>query len=302
MAARGKERHPHFPLARPLGIEEAHKRICGVPAIQEGAIGYVPSFLALLGLPHTEPITSVYERDGGRRQLRIVSDPALGVPYGHVARIWLIWISTRIVQTKSRCIDLAPSQSAFFRSLGIRGSRGDGGSIVRYANQLDRLCRSLFIEINRADSPPKFENHLVARKGPLFGECLRNGSADLVLGQLLVPEEYFLECTQHAVPIDLRAVAATRSTVRLDLYMFLTYRLNSLRRPVRLPWSALLAQIGIQPPEGNAAALRSATARLRPALRDVLLLYPEARVQMTETGVELRPSPPAVPRREQRCG
>jgi hypothetical protein len=61
---------------------------------------------------------------------------------------------------------------------------------------------------------------------------------------------------QHAVPIDLRAVAATRSTVRLDLYMFLTYRLNSLRRPVRLPWSALLAQIGIQPPEGNAAALK----------------------------------------------
>jgi hypothetical protein len=44
MAARDKERHPHFPLARPLGIEEAHKRICGVPAIQEGAIGYVPSF------------------------------------------------------------------------------------------------------------------------------------------------------------------------------------------------------------------------------------------------------------------
>jgi hypothetical protein len=45
-------------------------------------------------------VTSVYERDGGRRQLRIVSDPALGVPYGHVARIWLIWISTRIVQKK----------------------------------------------------------------------------------------------------------------------------------------------------------------------------------------------------------
>ena len=61
MAARDKERHPHFPLARPLGIEEAHKRICGVPAIQEGAIGYVPSFLALLGLPHTEPVTSVYD-------------------------------------------------------------------------------------------------------------------------------------------------------------------------------------------------------------------------------------------------
>jgi hypothetical protein len=105
---------------------------------------------------------------------------------------------------------------------------------------------------------------------------------------------------QHAVPIDLRAVAATRSTVRLDLYMFLTYRLNSLRRPVRLPWSALLAQIGIQPPEGNAAALRAPPACGR--LRDVLLLYPGARVQMTETGVELRPSPPAVPRREQRCG
>ena len=111
-----------------------------------------------------------------------------------------------------------------------------------------------------------------------------------------------MECTQHAVPIDLRAVAATRSTVRLDLYLFLTYRLNSLRRPLRLPWSTLLAQIGIQPPVGNAAALRSATARLRPALRDVLLLYPQARVEMTATGVELRPSPPAVPRRGPSCG
>jgi hypothetical protein len=257
--------------------------------------------LALLGLPHTEPTTSVYERDGGLRRLRIVSDPTLGVPYGHVARLWLIWISTRIVQLKSRCIDLAPSQSAFFRSLGIRGSRGDSGSVGRYADQLDRLCRSLFIDIDRTRLPTTIENRLVVNKAPLFGESMRAGPADLLLGQLLVPEDYFKECIQHAVPIDLRAVAATRSTVRLDLYLFLTYRLNSLRRPLRLPWSALLAQIGIQPPEGNTAALRSASARVRQALCDVLLLYPEARVQMTATGVELRPSPPAVPRREQRC-
>lgn len=301
-AARENRRHAPYPLARPLELFEAHEQIRTVSALRAGAIGYLPSTLALLSIPHLGSADAVYERDGGRMKLRVVADPTFGLPHGRAARILLIWLTTRAVQTQAPVIDLGLSQSAFFRALGIPGSRGANGSITRYADQLDKLFHSLFTITNLNQSPATFHNYLLAARGPLFGRASRLHAGSLLLGDLHLNHDFFLECVTHGVPIDLRAVRALRSTIALDLYIFLTYRLRILKRPLRLSWPALMAQLGISPPLGNAAALRAATTRLKASLQEVLLVYPRAMVRYDAQSVELSGSPPPISVKDASCG
>lgn len=294
MSDRKERGQTSYPIARPMSLHDACVRIRDVPAINDGAIGYLPSALALLSMPHIRPKGMFYKRDGGLRQLHITADQRFGLPYGRVARLLLIWLATTAVQSQSPHIDMGRSQSAFFRSLGITGSRGQNGTITRYADQLDRLFHCHFTVTNFHPTSATFQNHLLASSGPIFGSAWRNGDRDLLCGPIHLNHDFFAECLEHAVPIDLRAVCALQSTIGLDLYIFLTYRLRSLRKPLRLSWATMLSQIGYCPSGDNPSAARTAKARLKKAFWDVLTLYPQARVTHDDHGVELRRSPASV--------
>ena len=49
----------------------------------------------------------------------------------------------------------------------------------------------------------------------------------------------------------LRVLKALRSPMAIDLYCWLTYRNSYLRKPCRIPWAALAAQLGADYSEGK---------------------------------------------------
>ena len=61
-------------------------------------------------------------------------------------------------------------------------------------------------------------------------------------------EKFFKEIIRHPVPLDLHVLKAMkRSSLGLDLYLWLTYRTFPLKAPMRLSWKALYRQFGVDP-------------------------------------------------------
>ena len=59
------------------------------------------------------------------------------LPFGHLPRLLMAWISTEAVRTQNRVLVLGDSLSDFMRELGIYSS--DGKAYTRLRNQMDRL-------------------------------------------------------------------------------------------------------------------------------------------------------------------
>ena len=70
--------------------------------------------------------------------------------------------------------------------------------------------------------------------------------------QIELGEKFFHEILQHPVPLDLNILKALkRSSLGLDLYLWLTYRTFTLRHPLRLSWARLYRQFGAEPARAN---------------------------------------------------
>jgi Plasmid encoded RepA protein len=114
-----------------------------------------------------------------------------------------------------------------------------------------------------------------------FVECVR------------LSETFYQQLQAHPVSVDKASVMAIRnSSMALDLYMWLAYRLHSLESEKAISWAALKGQFG-----GGVSAMRNFKPLFNENLQLALGVYRTANVVTTPSGVLLRPSPPPVPQR-----
>jgi hypothetical protein len=106
-------------------------------------------------------------------------------------------------------------------------------------------------------------------------------------------QEFFDSLMGTAVPLEHGAIAKlTHSALALDLYTWLAHRLYRVRRGgSRVSWAALQEQFG-----GEYADRKDFKREMKRRLRDVLEVYPDAKVEEVEGGLMLRASPPPIPR------
>jgi hypothetical protein len=77
----------------------------------------------------------------------------------------------------------------------------------------------------------------------------------------------------------------------LDLYVWLAWRLHTIPKPTSISWTAIHAQFG-----AGFDKLFHFKPRFSEALAAAVAAYPEARVELGEQGITLRPSRPPVAR------
>lgn len=75
----------------------------------------------------------------------------------------------------------------------------------------------------------------------------------------------------------------------LDIYMWLTYRMSTLKEPTLIRWPVLRAQFG-----ADFGQTRVFKHRFLRQLKSVLVVYPEAKLEETSGGLLLKPSPSHV--------
>ena len=262
-------------------------------------VGFMVRLLALCTLPRTDPGTLThYVRRNGRYALVVIAGgPEPRLPFGVLPRLLLAWICTEVVRTRSRRLVLGRSLAEFMRRLGVQSSDSAGryGIRTRLREQMTRLFRAS-IELTQ-DLPEGV--HTVADRvttdmrlwwSPRRFDEPVSWDSTIVLGH-----DLFNEILAAPVPIDLHVLRELRrSSLGLDLYLWLTYRLFRLDRPLRLTWRQVYRQFARRPEPQLRQSVKDFRKDALRELGKIRVAWPQLRYSTPKGFLVLRPSPPRV--------
>ena len=234
-------------------------------------LGFMARLLALCSLPRTNPGNRTqYVRRNGPYTLVMSCTSTAKLPYGNIPRLLLAYITTEAVRTQSRILVLEDSLSAFMRKLGIYSTSGKGHTRLR--NQMDRLFHASVTLTYEDEQSRRYMTSAITDAGEFWWNPKRPDDRSLWESKIELGEKFFEETIRHPVPIDMNILKAMkRSSLGLDLYLWLTYRTFALTRTLRLPWRQLYRQFGADPSKANdkftVRDFRTNTVRPHAALR-----------------------------------
>jgi hypothetical protein len=260
-----------------------------------GALGYMARVMVQATLPHRNTPGTEYRRTNGHLTLTILSPSVTGLPYGTYPRLLLSWLTSEAVRTRSPELVLGPTLSGFMNELGLIPAGGRWGPIGRLRDQMRRLFSStVSCHVNVPDEDQEV-GFRVALQYRLWWDPRRPEQAALWMSTVTLSHDFYKEIIDRPVPVDLRALhALKRSPMALDLYCWLTYRLSYLTKRTEIPWEALQYQFGAGYPLTSQGTRDFRKKALR-HLREILVVYPAAKVDHGTHGLVLRPSRPHVP-------
>lgn len=265
----------------------------------DGPILYQHSVLCQTCLPYRDPgDVRLWQRKNGVVRLEVQAGRAyngeefvdVGLPYGPKPRLVLYHLNAEALRTQSPYIELEDSLTAFVkRTLGL----DTGGRNIRTVkDQLTRLSASDFrIGTRTADGGA------VTLKGTViegFELWVTRDPRQRVLwpSTIQFSERYFQSLMKHAVPLNETAVARlSHSAMGLDIYTWLAQRLHRVEpgKAALVPWVSLHEQFG----QGY-ALIRQFRAAFKHALRQVKVVYPEAKFDLAAGGLKLWHSLPPI--------
>ena len=267
-------------------------------------IAYQHTVLCQTCLPYRNPGNEVREwsREQGKVSLLVEAGKAkhpdtgkwvqLGLPYGTKPRLILAHLNSQALKTGSPRIDMDKSLTAFVRR--IQGRSPTGPEIRAFKDQLSRLSAAMIhIAVSKEGRAIQVDSKIVTAFELWFPK--EDKQPVLWPATVHLSLDYFNSLQNHAVPLDLRALAAlAHSSMGLDIYSWLAQRLHRVPegRPQFVSWEAIKEQFG--PEFGRMMDFKR---KFRDSMRQVLSQYPAAHVEEDTHGLILRNSLPPVPKR-----
>ena len=232
-------------------------------------------------------------------------DVYVGLPYGPKARLLCVYLASEVKHPArakdDRTIHFGKITN-WLTEAGVRPTGGANGSIQATKQQLVRLAFATFT-MTFASRDAK-DGDWFHREGLIESGCLAPGDiekfADGDYGRLGWPDHVtlthnaFQRMREQAIPIATqRLTPLADNAAALDFFVWLSYRLPRIPEgdDILASWGALCHQFG------DAAYPSTFRRAYEDSLRQALAAYPEANVDITDEGLVLRRSDPAVPRR-----
>ena len=239
--------HAHAPQARHhfTRLDQVDQLVGASEA--DADLGFMARLLALCSLPRTNPGNRLqYVRRNGPYTLYMQALGGARLPYGNLPRLLLAWVSTEAVRTQNPVLVLGDSLSEFMRKLGIYSTSGDVHTRLR--NQMARLFHAAVSVVYEGEQMKASMSSLVAERTEFWWDPKRPDDRTLWESKIELGYKFFQEIIRHPVPLDLNILKALkRSSLGLDLYLWLVYRTFTLQRPLRLSWKVLYRQFGADP-------------------------------------------------------
>ena len=212
--------------------------------------GFMARMMALCSLPRTNPGDRLqYVRRNGPYKLGMTAGIDNKLPYGNFPRLLLAWLCTEAVRTQNRVLVLGSSLSDFMDKLGMAPV---GGARTRLRNQMERLFNAHVSLIYEDERGKATVNSLIADSTAFWWNPKRPDQPSLWDSKIELSEKFYNEIIRHPVPLDMNTLKALkRSTLGLDLYLWLVYRTFALRAPQRLTWKQLYRQFGAHPTKAS---------------------------------------------------
>ena len=264
------------------------------------SLAFVTRTLALCSLPRTDPRNrKEFVRRNGPYALYLLAGGGNKLPYGNIPRLLLAWLCTEAVRTRDRNIVLGRSLSQFMKKLNLHyDGGGPRGIRTLLRNQMDRLFHTQISLIYEHDRGRTSISSLIADRADLWWDPKRPGQPTLWDSTIRLGENFFEEIIQHPIPINLNILnVLKRSSLGLDLYLWLLYRTFALDHPLRLSWRQLYRQFGAQPDHAaNKFTVRDFRTDCLRELTKIHLAWPALNYATPRGALEIRPcleDPPA---------
>jgi hypothetical protein len=266
------------------------------------AILYQHSALCQTFLPYRDPGDDArsWERVNGNVHLEVLAGKALhpvkeaftpvGLPFGPKARLVLMHINQQALFAQSPEIEVQDSLTSFVRrSLNL----DTGGRTIRTVkDQLSRLsAASIRLGIVKDGRARTVNSQIVSAFDIWFPKDERQRVFWPSMVRLSL--DYWESLKAHAVPLAEAHIAAlSHSGMALDIYAWLAQRLHRVPtgKPALISWPLLQVQFG----QDYARLDQFRDRGFKPALKQVLALYKDAKVDVDGRGLMLHQSKPAV--------
>ena len=267
-------------------------------------LGFMTRLMALCSLPRTNPgDQKEYVRRNGPYHLYMIAGGGNKLPFGNLPRLLLAWVCTEAVRTQSRVLVLGRSLSKFMRTLGINSTSGGArGEQTRLRNQMKRLFGCTVNLIYKDEHGEAAVNSPIARRTEFWWNERKPDQPVLWESKIELGEDLFNEIINHPLPLDMNTLTALkRSSLGLDLYLWLTYRTFALTCPVQITWRQVYRQFGADPAKASdRVTVRNFQRKVLRELKKIKLAWAGLNYT-TEPGVLiLHPSRPIIPSAEHR--
>lgn len=261
----------------------------------------VPWFMAILSMPYKDPgSVPAWERVNGDYSIQIVPDVVDGVaryPFGSIPRLLMIWMSTQARITDSPVLDVASSLDGFVKEIGLSSGGKQRAAVMDQMNRL--FGAGVRLKSNseqERDGAPlrrlQGKNFfLVDSSDVLFTREDTDGQQPLWGSTITLSASFFEQIKGQSFPVLTEALRTFKtSPLQTDIYLFLVYRLFSVKAPVRITWQQLNAQFGAQYERD-----RDFKAAFIKNLAEVAKFYPEANYDVTKDYLILYRSKQHIP-------
>ena len=250
-------------------------------------------------LPHRDPCANEWSRINGKTTFIIQSGISMnpdngklehvGIPYGVIPRVLLIWITSEVLQRKTRRLNLGENLAEFMRKLGLNPNRGGArGDITRLKEQLRRLlrCTLSFDQVVRKGDliTNNWLNMQIAWKGSMswinpkdyhFQSMKKEIDEIGEQSWIELSEPFFEMVKDSCVPLDHRVLREIKqSPLAIDLYTWMIHRTYSAPSVVDISskrsfvaWYQLHGQFG-----SNYTRIDNFKQKLKPILRQIQAL------------------------------
>lgn len=277
-------------------LVEAHDKIVSQPPDRSD---FLHTVMCQVGMPRRATESTVFERNNGPFSISLEAGKLWNgkewvpqpLPYGTTPRLVMVHLSSEAIRTKNRRVELGDSMRQFLQTLGIGDGGGPRGGYTTFRKQMEALAAC------RLTIGMKSEGRVVtvdAKPIKQFEAWLQLDEQQPTLwpGVLELSTDFYDTLKEHAVPLDYRALSALKhSALALDIYTWLAHRLCRIRLPqgVMLSWENLRDQFGQE-----YANSKDFKREFRDVLRQVWLVYPDARIEEVLGGIRLYESPPPI--------
>ena len=215
-------------------------------------LGFMGRTMALCSLPRSNPGNRLqYKRVNGPFTLIMYSSGETKLPFGNFPRLILAWVSTEAVRTQNRVLILGSSLAKFMRELGVYSS-GGGNVHTKLRNQMKRLFGCTVQLTYKEENGEATVNTVIADRTEFWWNERKPDQSSLWDSKIELSEKFFNEIIRHPVPLDMNTLKALkRSSLGLDLYLWLVYRTFPLRAPQQITWKQMYRQFGSDPAKAS---------------------------------------------------
>lgn len=286
--------------ARTMAASKAERNAieaaAAILAEEDARLGITHAGFAMTSLPHKRISDPVWRRQSPTTTLVVASGHderggAIGVPYGSIARLILLYLQTEAIRTGSPEVDLGRSMNAWLSKMNLAIGGRTYHLVAEQARRISACRLTFFLE---RPGLKQFENGAFVASGISMAGVYDPEQPTFWQEKVRLDEGFLKSLREHPVPVREEAVRVIGTkSMAIDIYIWLAYRLYVLTKATPISWLSMHTQFG-----AGFKHLRQFKPTFTEALALATAVYPEAKIDVGQDGLTLHPSAPPIPERK----